>query len=197
MLAILRDQGLKKYVEKTAELLKLRKLEELMTEETEAIWKEGDTKAHTRIELSIRDPKMVHLSSAVMAHDIWNQLSLVKESWGHLGVLVMCQALYQATAKEGFDMVEHISKLRGLLNELHAIENLVTDEDFIMILITSLLEFWDNYTVLSRHISTYCTNPRLGLSSVLASTAIGVQLSTAHSMQHSGNSYYYYYLPCL
>ena len=52
-------------------------------------------------------------------------------------------------------------------------------------------------SVLSRHISTYCTNPRLGLSSVLASTVKGVQLSTAHSMQHSGNSYYYYYLPCL
>ena len=51
--------------------------------------------------------------------------------------------------------------------------------------------------LLSRHISTYCTNPRLGLSSVLASTAKGLQLSTAHSVQHSGNSYYYYYLPCL
>ena len=45
-------------------------------------------------------------------------------------------------------------------------------------------------TLLSRHLSTYCTNPRLGLSSVLASTAIGVQLSTAHSVQCSGNSYY-------
>ena len=38
-------------------------------------------------------------------------------------------ALYRATAKEGFDMVEHISKLRGLQNQLHAIENSVTDED--------------------------------------------------------------------
>ena len=43
-------------------------------------------------------------------------------------------------------MVEHISKLRGLQNELHAMENLVTDEDFVMILIMSLPESWDNYT---------------------------------------------------
>ena len=42
-------------------------------------------------------------------------------------------------------MVEHISKLRGLQNELHAMENLVTDEDFVMILIMSLPESWDNY----------------------------------------------------
>ena len=43
-------------------------------------------------------------------------------------------------------MIDHISKLRGLQNELHAMENLVSDEDFIMILITSLPESWDNYT---------------------------------------------------
>ena len=43
-------------------------------------------------------------------------------------------------------MVDHISKLRGLQNKLHAMENLVTDEDFVMIIITSLLESWDNFT---------------------------------------------------
>ena len=53
---------------------------------------------------------------------------------------------HRATAREGFDMVEHISKLRGLQNKLHAMENLVTDEDFVMIFITSLPESWDNYT---------------------------------------------------
>ena len=52
--------------------------------------------------------------------------------------------------------------------------------------------------LLSRHVPLYCTNPRLGLSSVIASTAMGMQLSTAHSVQCNGNSYYYYYyLPCL
>ena len=82
MLAILRDQGLKEYIEKTAESPKLRKPAEPTTEETVAIdkWKEGDTKACTRMELSIRDSEMIHLSSAVTAHDMWNQLSLVKES---------------------------------------------------------------------------------------------------------------------
>ena len=89
---------------------------------------------------------MIHLSSAVMAHDMWNQLSLVKESQGCLGVLAKHQALFLATAEEGFNMVEHISKLRGLQNKLHAMENLVTDEDFVMILITSIPESWDNYT---------------------------------------------------
>ena len=54
--------------------------------------------------------------------------------------------LYWASAKEGFIIVNHISKLRNLQNELHTMDNLVSDEDFMMILLTSLLESWDNYT---------------------------------------------------
>ena len=39
-----------------------------------------------------------------------------------------------------------ISKLRKLQEELHLMENKVTNEDFVMILITSLPESWDQYT---------------------------------------------------
>ena len=48
--------------------------------------------------------------------------------------------LYQMTTEEGFDMVDHISKLRKLQEELHLMENKVTNEDFVMILITFLSE---------------------------------------------------------
>ena len=61
-------------------------------------------------------------------------------------MLATRRALYRATAEEGFDMVEHISNLRKLQEELHIMNSLVSDEDFVMILITSLPESWDNYT---------------------------------------------------
>jgi hypothetical protein len=70
----------------------------------------------------------------------------VKESKGQLGVLAMRRALYRATAEEGFEMVSHISKLHQLQEELHIFSSLVSDEDFVMILVTSLPESWDNYT---------------------------------------------------
>jgi transposase InsO family protein len=148
MLAVLRDQGLEDYIEKTTEPRRPAIPTEPTKEESDAIirWKAGDAKARTRIELSIGDSEMIHLSGAVTARDMWNQLCMVKESRGRLGVLATRRALYRATADEGVDMVEHISKLRGLQNELHTMENLVTDEDFVMILITSLPESWDNYT---------------------------------------------------
>jgi hypothetical protein len=109
-------------------------------------WEDGDGKARTQIELSIGNAKMIHISGANTASQMWEQLCMVKESKGQLGVLATRCALYRATAEEGFDMVEHVSKLRKLQEELHIMNNLVSDKDFVMILITSLPESWDNYT---------------------------------------------------
>ena len=96
MLAILRDQGLEKYVEKTVESPKPKSLDKPTKEEMEAIdkWQEGDAKAHTRIELSIGDSEMIHLSGANTARDMWNQLTMVKEARGRLGILATHRALY-------------------------------------------------------------------------------------------------------
>jgi DNA-binding Lrp family transcriptional regulator len=71
---------------------------------------------------------------------------MVKESKGKLRVLATHCTLYRMTGDKVFDMVEHISKIQKLQEELHLVGNKVEDEDFIMILITSLPESWDNYT---------------------------------------------------
>jgi gag-polypeptide of LTR copia-type len=141
MLAVLRDLGLEKYIAKDAKAPESADKSKPTNEEVEAQkkWKEGDTKAHTRIELSIGDAEMIHISGAETARQMWDQLTTVKESKGRLGVLATRCALYQITAEEGFDMVEHVSKLRKLQEELHLMENKVPDEDFVMILITLIV----------------------------------------------------------
>jgi len=148
MLAVFRDLGLDKYIEKDAKAPESADVTKPTTEELEAQkkWADGDSKARTRIELSIGNAEMIHISGAITARQMWDQLCMVKESKGRLGVLATRHALYRATAEEGFDMIEHISKLRKLQEELHIMNNLVSDEDFVMILITSLPESWDNYT---------------------------------------------------
>ena len=88
---------------------------------------------------------MIHISGTNTASQMWEQLCMVQESKGQLGVLATRCTLYRATAEEGFNMVEHVSKLLKLQEELHIMSNLISDEDFVMILITSLLELWDNY----------------------------------------------------
>jgi len=148
MLAVFRDLGLDKYIERDAKAPESADVTKPTTEELEAQkkWADGDSKARTRIELSIGNAEMIHISGAITARQMWDQLCMDKESKGRLGVLATRRVLYRATAEEGFDMIEHISKLRKLQEELHIMNNLVLDEDFVMILITSLPESWDNYT---------------------------------------------------
>jgi gag-polypeptide of LTR copia-type len=148
MLAVLRDLGLEKYIAKDAKSPESADRANLTTAEQEEQkrWRDSDAKARTRIELAIGDAEMIHISGADSVREMWDQLTMVKESKGRLGVLATRRALYRMTAEEGFDMVEHISKLRKLQEELHLMENKVPDEDFVMILITSLPESWDQYT---------------------------------------------------
>jgi len=89
MLAVLRDLGLEKYITKDAKFPESIDRDKPTAEE-QAIqkrWIDGDAKAHTRIELAIEDSKMIHLTGAETACEMWDQLTTVKESKGHLGVL--------------------------------------------------------------------------------------------------------------
>jgi hypothetical protein len=49
-------------------------------------------------------------------------------------------------ADEGFDLVEHISKVHKLQEELHLMGSIVADEDFAILLVSSLPESWDLFT---------------------------------------------------
>ena len=146
MQAILRDLGIEEYIEENSAppVAKTPPTEADIRLQKE--WKTGDAKDQTQIELVIGDVEMIHISGTTTSREMWKQLTMVKESRGRLGVLATCQALYRATADKSFEMVDHISKLQKLQEELHIMGSPVPDEDFVMILITSLPEAWDNYT---------------------------------------------------
>ena len=63
-------------------------------------------------------------------------------------------------------MINHISYLWKLQEELHIMDNKVTDEDFVIILITSLLESWDNYT--SSYLGSSGNKPTLSSYELIA-----------------------------
>jgi hypothetical protein len=140
MIAIFVDLGLEKYIEKDAKPPGSGDADELKK------WKEGDAKAKARIELAISDAEMVHIMGADTARQMWEQLTTVKEPKGRLGILTARCSLYRATAEEGVDMIKHIAKLRQMQEELHVMGSKVPDEDFVMILLTSLPESWDMFT---------------------------------------------------
>ena len=166
--AILRDLGLEEYIEKDSMPPEAVNPASPTEEEVKVLkqWRTGDAKARTRIELAIGDAEMIHISGAATAREMWEQLTMVKESRGRLGVLATRRALYRATADENFEMVEHISKLRKLQEELHIMGSPVPDEDFVMILITSLPESWDNYT--SAYLGSSGNKPELRSHEIIA-----------------------------
>ena len=63
-------------------------------------------------------------------------------------------------------MMNHISYLQNLLEELHLMDNKVTDEDFVIILITLLLESWDSYT--SSYLGSSGNKPTLSSHELIA-----------------------------
>ena len=91
------------------------------------------------------DTEFVHLLRAETARDQWRQLCTIYESRGRLRILAARRALFRAQANEDFEMKTHVGTLRQMQEQLHAMGSIITDEDFIMILITSLPESWDMY----------------------------------------------------
>lgn len=63
-------------------------------------WDDADGQAQTIIEMPIGDKEMIHLSGANTALQMWEQLLLVKESHGWIGILVAQRQMYRTYAKE-------------------------------------------------------------------------------------------------
>jgi len=110
MMAMLCDLGLEKYIAKDAKPAGSVNPQKLTMDKLEVMrkWAKGGAKVQTRIELDISDVEMIHINGATTAWDMWDQLTMVKESKGRLGVLATQCTLYRMSADEGFDMVEDI-----------------------------------------------------------------------------------------
>lgn len=153
MEAVLREQNLLSYITPPTSIRPVAgtitgadNVSVTITDTQVTTWETGESKARTRLELAIGDTEMAHILGATTAGEIWTRLLEIKETKGRLGILAVRRALYRAAAAEGFDMVEHISNLRAYQAELALMSNVVTDEDFAMVIITSLPESWDGYT---------------------------------------------------
>ncbi|KAH8923773.1 hypothetical protein BT69DRAFT_1218584 [Atractiella rhizophila] len=63
-------------------------------------WDVKDRKVQTRFELTISDGKLVHMTGAKMAVQMWTHLCAVKEARGIKGILATRRRLYKTKAEE-------------------------------------------------------------------------------------------------
>ncbi|GBE87159.1 hypothetical protein SCP_1004060 [Sparassis crispa] len=145
--AILNDKGLQEYV--TGKTLKPQPSNDpanrAAREAEISAWGEKDLKAQNVIVLSLGDSQMVHIAGAKTAWAMWEQLRTVKEQRGQHGILALCWRFYRMQAKEEDNISSHITQLRQIQEQLHLMRKVVSDEDFRLILATSLLESWDSF----------------------------------------------------
>ncbi|KAF7372307.1 hypothetical protein MVEN_00090900 [Mycena venus] len=109
-------------------------------------WEELDGKAQIQIELTLSNSQMVHIAGAKTAAEMWTQLKQVKERGGKLGILLLCRRLYRTIADDATDIAEHVTELGRIQEELVILGGLISDEDFLLLIISSLPESWDNFT---------------------------------------------------
>ncbi|KAG6326205.1 hypothetical protein ID866_12884 [Astraeus odoratus] len=100
------------------------------------------------IACNLSSEQFIHVSQPdrQSAHQMWENLWQVHEPHGQQSVTALRRTLYHTRAKEGEDIVTHITKMQQYQVELHQMGSLVSDDDFHSVLITSLLPSWDHFT---------------------------------------------------
>src|SRR5258708_36980825 len=119
MQAILHDIGLEDLILKGPPKVADEKRMTDEEKQVRAEWMMKDSKARTQIELAVGDSKMIHLLGADTAKMMWDQLRTIKESCRKLGILAARHVLFRAVASDNFNMMEHITQLKRMQEELH------------------------------------------------------------------------------
>ena len=74
-----------------------------------------------------------------------DMLNSLLEAQGALGIVLARQKLFQAQCAKGTAIEEHIRTLRSYQEELHNLGQKIDGEELSIILLSSLLENWNNY----------------------------------------------------
>ncbi|KZT00142.1 uncharacterized protein LAESUDRAFT_804143 [Laetiporus sulphureus 93-53] len=141
---------LTKYV--TGEIPILQPLPDIATAEEKAAreaeiadWEDKDSEAAEVMLMSMADDQLIHVSESGTSHEIWESLRIVKKKPGHHGLLAHQHMLYQPRAPDDKDMDDWLKELCQLREKLHQMGKLIPDDEFVSIILMSLLESWDSF----------------------------------------------------
>ena len=74
---------------------------------------------------------------------MWANLCNVKESKGKMGILRTRKTLYRAIMDDSTELSVHIALLKRYRAELSALGSVIEDDDFSMLILSSLPDLWD------------------------------------------------------
>ena len=102
--------------------------------------------AYSLIALSVDKSLQVHISSTTDPRAAWEVLQKQFEQCVSIAQIVQLNCkFYAATIKEGTDLMEHLTYMTSLAEQLRELKEEITPQKFATVVLGSLLESYDNF----------------------------------------------------
>ena len=101
-------------------------------------WKKRDSQAHSLVCLGVSDPLQIYVRTTKNAKEAWDSLSGHFEEKSLSKMIYYRRKMYESKLKTGESMIDHINKLQSIRESMEALDDPVSDRDFVMILMSSL-----------------------------------------------------------
>jgi len=98
---------------------------------------------------NISTSQTIYVGHDLTASDMWSNLKAIHKVTGHTTIINYIHTLFKCTTEEGDDIVEHLNTLKVTwerMNTLSVEEFKILDLFFKIIISSSLLLSWDNFT---------------------------------------------------
>ena len=102
-------------------------------------------KAYSLIALSVKTGLQVHISSATNPKTAWEILQKHFESVSITQVVRLNRKFYAASMEEGADLMQHITMMTSLAEQLRELEEEISSRKFATVILGSLPESYDNF----------------------------------------------------
>ena len=102
-------------------------------------------KAYSLIALSIEKNLQVHIASTVNPKEAWEILQNHFEFVSVTQILRLNRKFYAASMKEGEDLMEHITYMTSLAEQLREMKEDISSKKFATVILGSLPESYDNF----------------------------------------------------
>lgn len=109
-------------------------------------WDTAEWVACILISNNLSASQFVHVMQATTVKQMWENLKLVHEHKGKQSIPVLRRTMYQMWAKDGDNIVTHLTNMCQIQGQLHLMGLWVADEDFMNLLLSSLPQSWDPFT---------------------------------------------------
>jgi len=102
--------------------------------------------ARILISNNLSTAQFVHVSQVTSVKQMWENLKAVHEHRRQQSITALRCTLYQMRARDGDDIVAHLTKMRLIQVELYHMGSIIPDRDLMNILVLSLPASWDPFT---------------------------------------------------